>query len=92
MQQRASAVQVGEPPEKRHDHHVAEQEAADDRGRRLELIDADADVGHDRGQREHDDVRVHRGDEHRCRRDGEDPAAARVHPRAGGGVTDTFSP
>jgi hypothetical protein len=58
----------------------------------LELVDADADVGHDRRQREHDDVCVHRGDEHRSCRDGEDPAPAGVHPLAGGGVTDTFSP
>ncbi len=91
QEQRPATVDVGEPPQQRHDDDIAEQEAAHDRGRGLELVDTDADVGHDRGQREHDHVRVDRGDEHGGRRDAEGPAPPGVHP-VGGGVTDTFSP
>jgi hypothetical protein len=50
---------------------VAEQEAADDRGRPLELVDRHTDTGHHVGQRQHDDVGVRGGE-----RDGD-----RRHPQ-----------
>ena len=83
QQERPASVDVREASEQRHDHDVAEQEAADDRRRRLELVDADPDVRHDRREREHDHVRVDGRDQHRRRRDGEDPVRAACSPRGG---------
>ena len=57
---RHPSPQVGQPAEQRERRGVAEQEAADDRRRALQLVQADADAGEDVGQRENDDVGVGR--------------------------------
>jgi hypothetical protein len=58
-----SRRQVGQTPEQRQGGGVTEQEAADDGGGPLQLVEADADPGQDVGQREHDDVGVGRSDQ-----------------------------
>ena len=86
-QHRHPAAQVGDPADQREHRDVAEQEAADDRGGPLQLVDRHPDAGHHVGQRQHDDVRVGGGE-----RDGdgrhrqEQPRRARHRAGAGRGL------
>jgi hypothetical protein len=66
-QHRTASAQVSEPSDQRQGGDVAEQERGDDRGRALELVHADADAGHHVRQRQHDDIGVRGGQEHRQR-------------------------
>ena len=86
-QHRHPAAQVGDPADQREHRDVAEQEAADDRCRALELVDRHADAGHHVGQGEHDDVGVGRRERHGDGCHGEEqPRAARDHCLARGGA------
>ena len=70
-QHRHPAAQVGDPADQRQHRDVPEQEAGDDRGGPLELVDRDAGAGHHVGQREHDDVGVRGRERHGDRRETE---------------------
>ena len=80
-QHRHPAAEVGDAADQRQHRDVAEQEAADDRGRALELVDRHPDAGHHVGEREHHDVGVGGGERHR---DG-GAAASSARPRGGHG-------
>jgi len=73
-QHRHPAAQVRDPADQRQHRDVPQQEAGDDRGRALELVDGDADAAHHVGQREHDDVGVGRGERHSHRGEGQQQA------------------
>ena len=99
-QHRHPAAQVGQPAQQRQGGGVAEQEAADDRRRPLELVEPDADPGEDVGQRQDDDVGVGRRDEDGEGREDDDRqprpvAGAGRRPPAqpvGGAVISTSAP
>ena len=80
-QDRDPTAQVGQPAEQRQGGGVAEQEAPDDRGGPLQLVETDADPGQDVGQRQDDDVGVGRRDEHGQGREDDDGQSGDGGPR-----------